>query len=283
MTDHDLYDLLERAANAVPVGEPPIAEMIDAVARRRRVRNWGLVVVSSVVAAAVAVVVALVAPVQMSQPDVPPPPASSPQPTPPSGTRLVGIGHVAVAIPDDWATNKVFCGTPLKDTVIIDQNGSLSCLEPWRPGVDAVELEHVRDVDFDGEPIEISGVVAEVYMTCDDQSLGPSPSCGAVVYVPSEEVRVTVSSDSESVVKRVLQHIYVLPNLVAVPGFWTMNDQEGVRAGVRYVDLLGRLGLRPDDGYVSDTGLPEGYVVNVKPEVGTMLPAGAEVQVTVAG
>jgi len=82
MTDHDLYDLLERAANAVPVGEPPIAEMIDAVARRRRVRNWGLVVVSSVVAAAVAVVVALVAPVQMSQPDVPPP-ASSPQPTPP--------------------------------------------------------------------------------------------------------------------------------------------------------------------------------------------------------
>ena len=59
----------------------------------------------------------------------PGPPAGSPSPivTPP-GTRLVGVGHAAIAVPEEWGTNKALCGVPQQDTVVIDVAAVEACL-----------------------------------------------------------------------------------------------------------------------------------------------------------
>ena len=35
-------------------------------------------------------------------------------------SRLVGLGHAAIAVPDDWGTDATRCGVPMRDTVVID-------------------------------------------------------------------------------------------------------------------------------------------------------------------
>ncbi|MFT3872253.1 MAG: hypothetical protein QM714_06335 [Nocardioides sp.] len=113
MTDHDLADLLERSAERIPIGTPPLPEMVagaDHLRRRRRARR------AAVSSAAVAVVIAGTALVSthIARPSLNKvdKPVATQSATPiPAGTRLVGIGHPAIAVPEDWATNALRCGT----------------------------------------------------------------------------------------------------------------------------------------------------------------------------
>lgn len=91
-------------------------------ARRRRRRAAAL----SAVGMAAAVVAVGGTMVLVGGPNPAPPVASTPPV--PAATRLVGIGHAAIAVPTQWAANQLGCGTPLKDTVIIDAGPQNLCL-----------------------------------------------------------------------------------------------------------------------------------------------------------
>jgi hypothetical protein len=211
------------------------------------------------------------------------PSAASPSSTSfPSRSRLVGVGHVAVAVPAQWATNRVRCGTPRQDTVVIDQSVVEMCLMPRPAGVDSVTLSKGKPYDFHPEQsLEISGVAADVEVTaCSTQEFGSGVVCSATVYVPSEGVSIHVaSSTNKQIVDGLLDRIYVLPELVAVPGHLTVNTAAQDRAGERYLRLIHESGLLPRVRYVRDSDWPSGFVAAVSPDPGTMLEAGATVTV----
>ena len=53
--------------------------------------------------------------------------AETADPAPATDTRLLGLNHAAVEVPDSWATNESSCGTPMVDTVVVDVAASPLC------------------------------------------------------------------------------------------------------------------------------------------------------------
>jgi hypothetical protein len=102
----------------------------------------------------------------------------------------VGLGHAAIAVPDDWGTNTMRCGAPMKDTVIIDVAIVPGCLAPAPTGVDSVEItqgEPLFDFTADDE-FTVDGVRAQRQVTtCGADVAGracatarcTSPRCGS--------------------------------------------------------------------------------------------------------
>jgi hypothetical protein len=291
MTDHDLTDLLDRLGERTPVGAPPTGAMLGDAARLRRRRTaW----VAAGAAAAVAVVVGGLAAVTRGsdlggEPDGPP----VSQPTtfvPPEGTRLVGIGHLAIAVPEGWGTNALACGTPKRDTVIIDQGAV--CLADFPRKAD-IESVHVYPGWYGGfgtrgetatEQVEVAGEPAEqVPTTC-----GPEQDdvrvCRGAVYFPDEDVTFLAdssSADAREQVAEVLSWIHVVPGLVAVPGYQASDlDFQDDDAGEHYRAGLAALGLEARTITEKHPGTKAGFVLGVQPRPGTMVAAGATVTVT---
>jgi hypothetical protein len=280
MNEPHLIDLLERTGNAVPVPPAPVHEMVASARRSRRTRTWSLVGASSVAAAVVVALAVFIPTLTGSGNNVPEPLNTG---AIPAGTRLVGIGHVAVAVPQSWATNKLYCGTPQKDTVIIDTGAAVEACAATRPkNVDSVLLTS-------GEPkgvssyrdVSVSGVAAKAQdVGCTDRTLGHVLTCSAAVYIPSEDVTVRVgSSTSADVVDRLLRQIYVLPDEVAVPGFMSINN---AHATANYQQRLDEAGLVAEIRFVRGTGWPPGFVSTTSPVPGQMVAPGTQVKVDVA-
>jgi PASTA domain len=218
----------------------------------------------------------------------PGPPAGSPSPivTPP-GTRLVGAGHAAIAVPEEWGTNKALCGVPQQDTVVLDMAAIEACL-PRRPrGVESVEIwTGPPPFYYHGdETTVIDGVPAERQKTiC---SPGGRPVCAGIIYLRSLGVMFMADrSTSRAEVDRILGWIRIVPDRVGVPGFDKINVdaqitdlQGGARA--TYVDALTRAGLTAQIHTRTVHGSPAGYILAVSPVPGTMVRPGTVVTVTV--
>lgn len=139
MTDHNLTNLLQQASDRVQVGAPPIAEMIAGARRERRRRMVTVALASAAAVVATVGGAALLAPLNDSpkpNPDV----ASPSDVVTLPGTRLVGLGHAAIAVPTGWGTNKSRCGTPQKDTVVIDVGAIGYCAVSRPARVESVEI-----------------------------------------------------------------------------------------------------------------------------------------------
>ena len=138
MTDHDLSELLDRLGERVPVGSPPTGEMLAAGARARRRRTTWL---AAGTAAAVACTIGGVTLLGSgSDPSQPAPPSFANGGRDAARYRLVGIGHIAVAVPEEWGTNRELCRSPQEDTVIIDVGLWKACNRPYPKNVDSVWL-----------------------------------------------------------------------------------------------------------------------------------------------
>lgn len=75
-------------------------------------------------------------------------PLPTPEP-PPVVMRLVGYGHVAIAVPRGWGTNVSRCGVPRRDTVLIDDPSAAGDCDLPRPrDVESVELDNAPPVGF---------------------------------------------------------------------------------------------------------------------------------------
>lgn len=281
MIESELTELLERAGARTTVGPPPI-EAIRAGAARRRRRRAAAISAVSVAAAAVAVGGTLLLAGGPSFTN-PAPPAASTPPVP-AATRLVGIGHAAIAVPEQWGTNQLGCGTPQKDTVIIDAGPQNLCKTPYPNGVESVFVASRTRIDFRAdETFQIDGVRAERQQTrCMVDTLNRVTVCLGTVFIPSLDVSFRAeSSTSSGEVDRILERIMIVPDKVGVPVPLFSESNPAARLGEEYADRLTALGLKPNLETRKSPGYISGSILEVSPSPGTMLTPGATVTVTV--
>ncbi|WP_109508297.1 PASTA domain-containing protein [Nocardioides speluncae] len=275
MSDRDLTDLLERLGERVDVSPPPLAAMTRAADRTRRRRTaW---VVGGAVAAAVALVAGGTQVIGDGLADGtdPRPPADR---AVPAGMRLVGLGHAAIAVPNDWGRNEVGCGTPIKDTVVIDLTVTPACLIQRPADVDAVRIN--VGVRRGGEDIEIDGTAARrTPTTCSPgQNDEGIVTCSASIYVPSEGVGFEASSStSRERVDEILDEVRILDDEVGVPLF---DPLAGRVSADNYAERLRDAGLTMVKKWGAGQG-PAGAILDVQPESGTVVEPGTQVTVTV--
>lgn len=204
------------------------------------------------------------------------------------GTRLVGIGHAAVAVPLTWATNRTRCGTPQQDTVVIDVASVPLCATYRPPGVESIEVtpgKPLEDLDTPST-IEIDGErVLRQPTTCRTPT-----SCVGTVYVPSQDVTFRADSSTDAAaVDKILDQVHIIPTMVAVPGWQLLTIHARGNALQIYLDALWKAGLEgvvaPQRTILRGGGpqIPSGRIRHVSPEVGTMLTPGQTVAVSVTG
>nr|WP_238351491.1 PASTA domain-containing protein [Kribbella shirazensis] len=212
----------------------------------------------------------------------PAPPAAS-APTAPAATRLVGIGHAAIAVPEQWARNQLGCGTPQKDTVIIDAGPQDLCLVNRPKGVESVQVRSGKPIGFQtDETFQLDGVRAERQRTtCTGDS--PLTVCSGTVYIPSLDVAFQAeSSTNADEVHSILARIMIVPDTVGVPVPLFSEANPAARFGEEYADRLTALGLKPSIQARKSPGSIPGTILAVSPSPGTMLTPGATVTVTAA-
>ena len=201
------------------------------------------------------------------------------------GRRLVGIGHAAIAVPAVWATNAHSCGTPQRDTVIIDL-ASVCLAGVARPAaVESVEIRQgepawpddvvVSDVEIAGERARRSAT------TCVDGS-GARVYCWAALYLPEHDVEFRAeSSTGAAQVDEILGWIRVVEDRVAVPGPRTISERAQEKGQVTYLEALRRAGLAAELVPRKTAGLRGGFLIGTTPAAGTMLASGETVTVVV--
>jgi hypothetical protein len=260
-------------------GRPLAEARVGAKTRRRRV----VITLASTAVVGMAIGGTVLASILGGIADPGPPAGSPPGPivTPP-GTRLVGAGHAAIAVPKEWGTNKALCGVPQQDTVVIDVAAIEACL-PRRPrGVDSVEIRTGPPPFYyhADETTLIDGVPAERQKTA--CSPGGRPVCIGITYLPSLGVMfIADSSTSRAEVDRILSWIRIVPDRIAVPGVDKIRTDEQGGARATYVDVLHRASLTAEIHAKTVPGSPAGYILAVSPAPGTMVEPGAVVMVTV--
>ena len=285
MDEQQLIDRLEEHAAEVPVGPPPLASMRT---RARRQRQGRVAVLASVaVVAAIGVGVAWPGgwgPGPDSPTTVASEGAADPD-TPPDGYRYVGAGSVVAAVPESWGTNKTNCGTPVKDTVVIDQGVTCLMLVERPADVDSLTVNPQGKLELDtsgwleaevgGEPALRSPV-----SRLDDGTVRQS------VILPGADVSFVAessSADGEAVVDSLLDSLTVLRDHTTVPVFQDLGyDQDPAPMSDSYVARLAELGLSSDVVTRDGGGLDAGTVLEVTPAVGTVVAPGDTVRVVTA-
>lgn len=296
MNESQLTELLERAGERTTVGPAPIDAMRAGAKRRRRRRTAGISL-----AAAVGVLVAgggtalLVAP--GTDPGKTQVPAATNAPTPvptategvPAGMRLVGSGHLAIAVPQEYGTNQARCGTPQSNTVLIDAWLVQLCAVARPSGVESVEVgsgapgPQYRYNFHADESFEIDGIQAQRQRTsCAPGSLHGPEVCAGMVFLPSTGVWFRAeSSTSADEVDRILRRIVVVPDRVGVPTYHGAISREDGSSGRKYADLLRGLGLRVETKTLPAPAYTPGELLKVSPFPGAMLKPGSTVTITV--
>jgi hypothetical protein len=280
MIETKLTELLEHTADETPVGPPPLSAVRAGAARRRRRRTAGFTALTVV---AVGTVIAGTNVLTSSTT-----PVTSPTPTAapvPPAMRLVGFGHAAIAVPASWPTNKSSCGTPKQDTLQIDDPSAVHLCGSRRPdGVDSVQLTGTPSIEFRAdETVVIDGVRAQRQRTtCMDWQ--SNQVCVGAVGIPSLKVWFYAeSSTSAAEVDRILDRIQIVRDRSGVPSYRSVRGPSLGSLAPNYEPLLTAAGLKAQYKQVTSPSYPDGTILGVSPAVGTMLPVGSTVTVTVAG
>lgn len=228
-------------------------------------------------------------------------------PSPPDGSRWVGSGQVVVAVPDWWTTGETQCYAPVEDTVYFDSGAMGDCPETPTPAeVREVSALAVLDARTGYGEKEVRGMspVAEVdgreVLEREDCERWFEGVCRHLFAVPSEGVvfAVTIAEEGDGSYQEIRDSLRTLPDdLTTVPlataGGWTPTWGAEPRAADALVEALEDAGLRveieteevpeeesPNADYVS---FPPGSLLDVSPELGSVIEVGGTVTVTVAG
>lgn len=285
MTEPRWGELLERAADRTAVGPAPLEAMRAGAARRRRRRALSATVLGAAAVVAVTAGTALLTTpgVELQQPR---PPAASDSPgSVPAGTRLVGLGNLAIVVPEEWGTNQTRCGTPQKDTVVINVGAVAACAIGRPDGVESVELVQGEPrFDFQADhAVQIDGEEAQRQRTtCTRDTMGGVRVCSGTVYFPAHSTwfRAESSTGPEDV-DRLLDEIRVDSDRVGVPAFQPLAVNTQGRSGEEYAARLTEAGFNVEVQTRKISAGKPGYVLDASPAPGTMLPLGSPVTITV--
>lgn len=297
MDERELSDVLDLLAEEVPVGAVPLREITAPS------RPW----VPWAAAAAVAVIVGGVGFAVVGgdrAPREPSPAEKSATSSPPEpGPRLMGVGSYAIEIPESWAVNATHCGTPMKNTVIVDEGPICMALVPRPADVETIRIEPLKVVvDLVGEPVsqrEVLGVDATMWdTTCrkdyadtnePDSTHDDVRVCSAAVWLHGDaDVRFTAEAATKERAEELLATIQRVEGRKGLPGPNQFEAQEGSghdrgpsKAGQRYRDAVADAGGKVKLVEESQPGLTPGMVLGVKPAPGTMIAPGDVVTVRV--
>lgn len=291
MTDHDLSDLLDRLGERTDVGTPPTAAMIARAARLRRRRTAvGAVVAAASVLAVVGGTMIVASTPTGDDGEVPEPGPETSAPTTepvPAGMRLVAFGRIGILIPEGWATNATRCGTPTKETVVVDEGVVRTCL--WiAPKVhDSVWVaQGAGSAPRDGESVTIGGLEASwTAARCEPDGASQTVCSGSVMF-PDEGVWFRARSATAAGVDRILDRVTPVPDgQVGVPGtsqiLYGRDTQD--HSGKLYGDLLRGTGLQVRYLEEVRAAFTPDFILGVEPAPGTVVPVGSTVTVHVVG
>jgi hypothetical protein len=284
MTEHHhLESLLEHTAGRVPVGPPPTERLVREAARSRRSRVATLASVAAVLL--IAGGLAGAAGLGGDEPGTtgPAAPATTSETAPP-GTRLVGLGSAAIAVPDQWGTNDTRCGVPQRDTVVVDAGPVELCATARAADVDSVEITTGRArFDFTADrTLTVGDESAQRQVTTCSDEVDSLEVCVGTLRLPELGVSFRAESSTDAAaVDRLLEGVRVLDGQVGVPGWTAISDRAQERSGEAYVDLLRRQGFRVRT-LTLESDFPGGFVVGATPAPGTVVDVGSEVVVEVS-
>jgi hypothetical protein len=282
MTEHRLTRLLAHHAAEVRVGPAPVHAVRAARARARRTRRLGFLAAVGASAAVTAVVVGLTSATPPQGPTSTASPATTPETSAPEpqpdtarpGHRLVGLDDVAVEVPTSWGTNATRCGTPVRDTVVVDQGAICTALVPWPDDVTSIGLRRpYRGEDLDalttGEVAGLPALVGE--LAC------AAPVCSRVAVLTEHDVVVQVDSTAgRAAVDAAFDTVRVLERHVPVPELDAVVGARG-RSVAAYVEALIEAGLRARVVEVVDRRIDPGFVLDARPAAGTVVAPGSTV------
>ncbi|CUR59084.1 exported hypothetical protein [metagenome] len=227
-------------------------------------------------------------------------------PAAPEGSRWVGYGQVVVAVPDWWTTGETQCLAPVEDTVYFDSAATVDCQDPPAPStvreVSALAVldatrgyaeNEVRSM----EPIaEASGREVVERSGCEEWFPGV---CRHLFAVPSEGVAfaVTIAESGDGDYETIRDSLRILPDgLTTVPleiygpSGWTPTWGADPLAVTVLVEAIESAGLRVEtttleraDGGDLAAGLVPGSLLDVEPQLGSVIEVGGTVTLTVAG
>ena len=228
------------------------------------------------------------------------------QATPPEDTRWVGLGQVVVAVPEWWTTGETQCLAPVEDTVYFDQAAVADCADAPSAGVvrEVSALAVLDGTQGYGE-LQIRGMRAigevgdhEVLERegCEEWFEGV---CRRMFAVPAEGVvfAVTIAEAADGSYEEIRDSLRVLPeDMTTVPlrtaDGWTPSWGAEPRAVEALAVALDRAGLRVQIVTADRTGedsaglvadLPPGALLDVSPDLGSVIDVGGTVTITVAG
>jgi hypothetical protein len=315
-----MTDTLRELWDQINAGRPPVAAMTQIGDRQKHRRSRHVV---GAIAATLAIMGSGVAVQQLTAPGSGREPTSnSPMiPTPPPGTRWVGLGRAVVAVPDQWTTGDAWCSVPAEDTVFFNSTaGSLiDCL--GRPGgadphsVSALAVLSTRPLSSNPMAKASSSFAQELLKTLQpagtvdghevlelDQCTQPvdQPNCDRYFAVPSEGVIFSpmIQEPTDGNYDAIRDSLRILPEgLTTVPLIsqdgWTPAwgaEPDAARALIAQLQASGlhveveQAASSPD---ASHTGLPAGLqpgsYLGANPELGSPIEEGGGVTITLAG
>lgn len=279
--DDQLFDTLG-AADAMPIGAPPVEAIVERGRRERRRYR------AAAVAGAAAVVVAVVGGVALvSGPGQRIAPADDgstaldggseqadeqgPVPAPPGGMRWVAKGGVMVAVPAAWPTNALRCGEPSEDTVVLDPVLTQQCATPDPPPVSSVELRKDR-TELRGDVEDLGDGIARGEPECQESG----GTCTTVVRAEEPGITVYVDSTDADLVERIAASVQPVPEgAVVVPARALESRFIGGEGRAGYERQLRRAGLE-----VEAETLNPGGTFDIEPAPGTVVAEGSVVRLT---
>lgn len=203
--------------------------------------------------------------------------------------RWVGVGRVAVAVHEGWGTNELQCGTPVRDTTVVDVTVVELCHLPRPADVDSVELG--GGAPPEGFVVAESSLLDGVEVQRGETTSVLQPDNGvrvwsSAVYLPGEGLWIRAeSSRGPEQVDEALGWLALLSDGVGVPprGWSSDDDHDDAQETELYTRRLQGLGLEVAVERRSIPGPPEGHLLKVSPHPGTVVPVGTRVVLTVVG
>jgi hypothetical protein len=135
----------------------------------------------------------------------------------PVGTRWLGSGAAAIAVPESWSSDRTDCLAILGPAFAPDS--IRGCAVERRSGEDTVVVVGTLEgfggpfPSEDATPIRIDGVDAELLGIACQRGGTFAHACSAAIRIPSEDVTFFVQSDrGVDLIHRLLDSVRVLPD-----------------------------------------------------------------------
>ena len=284
-------EALDRLWEDIPTGQAPIGDLLTAGhAARRRNRRTALAGVTAMTALIVGSGFLASSALSDGNPGTvshePPVAIDNPDPGVPAGARLVGIGQVVVAVPSGWSSNDASCNTPVHDTYFFPY--SQDCALTSRPEVASVAITSgsftetgtfLGRLDPDGEAggheVQASNAVCETI---------PNGPCRQTFGIADLNAYFTVTiphdndQDTLAQIAAIRASLAVLPDDQTTVPFTPDSDEADV---TRVLEAAGLSVTVKHSTCPPTADCAAQGVVDINPSVGTAVPAGTTVTVTV--